>query len=152
MEIAMRLPTAQEINPIPDNLDGMHALRNFLGKTLDEAEARFRENSIYYQEDLMFMGVVAFRFYVKALLNYIRSEAAEGDSDIINCLVGLLDLRFQFETKDELVPVASELAAICTYVLANFERFNVVPEVYGDLRPQFVELREKYSHLVDGRH
>jgi hypothetical protein len=59
----MSLPTAREINPIPEDLDGRCAERHFLGKTLDEAEALFRENSLCYQEDLMFMGVSAFRFY-----------------------------------------------------------------------------------------
>ena len=71
----MRLPTAREINPIPTDLDGKCAEKHFLGKTLDEAETLFREASIIYQEDLMFMGAPAFRFYVQAAISYIQSEA-----------------------------------------------------------------------------
>ena len=61
----MQLPTVEEINPIPEDLDGQTAVQNFFGKSLEEAEALFRENSLCYQEDLMFMGASAFRFYVQ---------------------------------------------------------------------------------------
>ena len=77
----MKLPTAKEINPCDENLDGRVACKMFLGRSLDEAEALFRENSCYYQEGLMWMGPVAFRFYVTAAIWYIKSAAAAGDSN-----------------------------------------------------------------------
>ena len=51
----MSLPTHQDINAF-DSLDEQTACKHFLGKSLTEAEALFAENSLYYQEDLMFMG------------------------------------------------------------------------------------------------
>src|SRR6185436_18816876 len=108
----MSLPTANEINPIPGCLDGQCAEEHFLGKNLEEAEALFREASIIYQEDLMFMGPIAFRFYVHAAINYIRSQAATGDSSIIDCFAGILEFRLEFEAH-ELVPVAAQLASVC---------------------------------------
>lgn len=48
----MTLPTCQEINP-HDDLDGRTASDHFLGKTLQQAEALFRESPIYYQSDLL---------------------------------------------------------------------------------------------------
>ena len=87
----MTLPTRQEIN-VHDSLDEQSACEHFLGKTLEEAEALFRDNSLYYQEDLMFMGPIGFRFYVPALVNYIRSNAATGDADIINCFADCLSI------------------------------------------------------------
>ena len=54
-----RLPTAEEIN-VFDSLDERCAVKNFLGKDLDQAQALFREISLYYQEDLMWMGPKAF--------------------------------------------------------------------------------------------
>lgn len=59
----MPLPTRQDIN-VHDSLDERSACEHFLGKSLLEAETLFRENSLYYQEDLMFMGASAFRFYL----------------------------------------------------------------------------------------
>ncbi len=91
----MTLPTHQDIN-VFDSLDERAACEHFLGKNLDEAEALFRENALTYQEDLMFMGASAFRFYVQAAINYIQSEAATGDADMINCFAGLLEHRLEY--------------------------------------------------------
>jgi hypothetical protein len=131
----MCLPTAREINPVPQDLDGRCAEMHFLGKNLEEAEALFRENSMTYQEDLMFMGVAGFRFYVQAAINYIRSASAAGDSDMINCFAGILESRLIYEP-EELRPVAQQLASICAYIIEHYERFDVGPEFYGDLRPR----------------
>ena len=139
----MKLPTAREINPNAADVDfdGGHAERHFLGKTLEEAEALFRENSIYYQEDLMWMGPVGFRFYVRAAINYLRSDAATGDSGMVHAFVGLLGFWLEFHPK-ELVPVAAELAAACASLRAEYDRFDVAPEIYGDLRPRLQSLEE----------
>ena len=145
----MTLPTAKEINPY-DDLDGQVACKNFLGKSLDEAEALFRENSTCYQEDLMWMGPVAFRFYVPALIHYIQSESATGDSDIINCFAGLLEFRLEHEAA-ELVPIAEQLASVCSYVVQYYNRFDLTPEIYGDLRPRFQALQQAFSKQVEKR-
>ena len=143
----MHLPTAQEINPVPENLDGQIAVRNFLGTSLEEAEALFRESSITYQEDLMFMGAPAFRFYVQAAISYIQSAAATGDSDIISCFGSILEHRLEFEA-EELVAVAAQLASVCRYILEHYDRFALTPDIYGDLRPRFQELEQTFLRQV----
>ncbi len=65
----------------------------------------FRENSARYQEDLMWMGPVAFRYYVEAAIRYIQSDCAANDSGMIDCFAGLLEFRLQHEAK-QLVPIA----------------------------------------------
>ena len=67
----MTIPSHQDIN-VYDSLDERSACEHFLGKSLDEADALFRENWLYYQEDLMFMGISAFRFYVQAAIRFIQ--------------------------------------------------------------------------------
>jgi len=107
----MTLPTAQEINPHRD-LDGGEACAHFLGRSLDEAEALFQENSLYYQEDLMWMGPVAFRYYLPAVANYVRGDTATNDSDFVAHFVSTLELRLEHEPQ-ELLSVADQLAALC---------------------------------------
>ena len=67
----MTLPTRQEINP-HDDLDGRVVCKHFFGKSLDEAEALFRENDIYCESDLMWMGAPAFRFYLPAVFQFVH--------------------------------------------------------------------------------
>ena len=56
------------------DFDGKVAEEHFLRKSLDEAVKLFENNFLYYQEDLMFMGIPAFRFYLKAAIQYASSE------------------------------------------------------------------------------
>ena len=66
------IPTSNEIN-VYDSLDERSACEHFQGKNLDEAELLFRENSLCYQEDLMWMGPMAFRYYVEAAIRYNKA-------------------------------------------------------------------------------
>src|SRR4051812_28404572 len=139
----MTLPTRQDIN-VHDSLDERTACEHFLGKSLAEAEALFREASITYQEDLMFMGAIGFRFYVQAAVSYIQSEAASGDSDIISCFASILEHRVEYEA-EELRPVAERLASTCVYILEHYDRFDLTPDIYGNLRPRFQALQQAFS-------
>ena len=93
----MPLPTREEICPYND-LDGLSACEHFLGKSLEEAEALFRESSIYYQADLMWMGTVAFRYYLPAVFGFVRSDAATDDSDFIAHCASTLESRLEHES------------------------------------------------------
>jgi hypothetical protein len=141
------LPTAREINPVFTDLDGRCAERHFLGKTLQQAEALFREASIIYQEDLMFMGPIAFRFYVQAAISYIQSDAATEDSAIISCFAGVLEHRVEFEA-EELVAIAPQLASICRYILEHYDSFCLNSEIDGDLRLRFQALEQTFSRQL----
>lgn len=145
----MKVPTREEIN-VYDSPDERSASEHFLGKNLEEAEALFRENSLYYQEDLMFMGASAFRFYVQAAINYIMSESATGDDSIISCFAMILEHRLEFEG-EELRPVAAQLAAICAYIIDHYGRFDLAPEIYGDLRPRFQSLRQTFLKQLEAQ-
>lgn len=146
VRLAPGLPTALEINPIPEDLDGRNAQEHFFGKTLEEAEALFRDNSLYYQEDLMFMGMVAFRFYVQAAIRYIRSDQANEDSDMVSAFASILELRLKYD-RAEVVPIAPLLADACGYILDHYDRFDLVPEIYGDLRPRYQDLQQAFWRL-----
>ncbi|MDA1114820.1 MAG: hypothetical protein O3A95_11060, partial [Planctomycetota bacterium] len=143
----MSIPTREEIN-VYDTLDERSACEHFLGKTLDEAEALFRENSLYYQDDLLWMGPVGFRYYVTAAIRYIRSDAATGDSDIVSCFAGLLESRLESEP-DEIRPVAERLEFVCRYIIDQYHKFEVTPEIYGDICVRLVALRETFSRMLD---
>lgn len=135
------LPTISDIN-VYDSLDERVAVRHFAGKTLDEAEALFRDNALLYQEDLMFMGPVAFRFYVVAYVNYLRSDASSGDSDAVNCFLGLVRYRWEHE-RSEVDPVRALLADACRFILAHYDRYQIDEGIYGDLRAGLSELLQR---------
>ena len=146
----MRPPTAQEINPTPKNFDEQRAVENFLGKSLEEAEAMFRENAFAVVDDLMWMGPVAFRFYVPAAIHFSQSEAAKGEGDFINGFISVLKHRLEFEA-DELRPVAEQLASGCDYLIQHHNRFNLMPEIDGDVPARLAALHEAFTQLAQSK-
>jgi hypothetical protein len=140
----MTIPKRHEIN-VFDSLDERTACDHFLGKNLAEAEALLSENPVYYQEDLMWMGPRAFRYYVAAAINLIKGTSAP-DSDLLNCLAGTLEFRFQHEPH-ELVEIAPLLEAFGNHVVGHWHLY-AVDVLYGDLRGRYAALAHAFDKLA----
>jgi hypothetical protein len=134
------LPTRAELNPY-DDLDGRIACENFLGQTLDDAVRLFQEQPLYYQSDLMWMGVAAFRFYFPAVAQFIRSEGASDNSDFIAHFASTLESRWEREP-DDLLPIAEHVIALCDYITTHWSRFEKHADAYGDVLDRYLNLRQ----------
>jgi len=89
----MQIPTEQDwANPY-DDLDIGSAKECFFGKTLEEAEKMFVYNALHYQEDVMWMPSVPFRYYVHAYMNYLLDSQSEHDTDTASCFLGLVEFK-----------------------------------------------------------
>jgi hypothetical protein len=138
--VKTNLPTREEIN-IHDSLDERSACKNFFGKTIEEIEELLRDGHLHVCGDLMWMGPVAFQYYVIAVIQYIRSPQSKGDSDAIHCFLGLLEFRFEWEPKS-LQPIAKKLTDACCFIVEHYDQFDLAPEIYGDLRPRYEKLKQ----------
>lgn len=139
----MRLPTKDEIN-VHNSLDEISACKHFFNKTLQQAEALFRENSSYYQEDLMWMGIRAFNFYLQAVINYLKSDDSTGDDHLIDCLYEIVMFRLK---EKEFLLVIDRLNEMIDYVIGNYEKFKVDQNVYGDLIGKYRQLKSQLAVL-----
>lgn len=135
---SMRIPTADEIN-VYDSLDERWALKNFLGKTLEEAEALFRENDIFYLGDLLWMGPKAFCYYVVAAIHYLKSDSSEGRSDAVNWFQGSVESRLR-DDRGELATAIPDLRSAVQFILDHWEKFDVSPGIYGNLKGKYDRL------------
>lgn len=145
--MAPGLPTERDIS-VFDSPDEVHAVKVFLGKDLDQAEALFRENFLYYQEDLLFMGPKAFRFYVTAAINYLLSEHSSGDSDAASTFCYLIEHRLEHEP-GEIAPVSMLIRDGIDLMLKDFDRFGfgdeAIGNIYGDVEARYRTLVAKFS-------
>lgn len=121
----MTLPTREEINE-HDDLDARLDEKNFHGQDQAAVEKMFEEYPSRYGEDLMSMGPVAFRYYILAAIRYLRNESATGQVAFVTGFILALELRLQDEP-EELVPIADELAAICGYIIKQYDRLGRLP-------------------------
>lgn len=138
-----RIPTESQIN-VFDSLDERWAVKNFSGKSLDEAEALFRENFLHYQEALMWMGPVAFAFYAKAAMQYLLSAQSTGDSDAASSFGVLIQFRLDHEP-ESLTPIRIELCEFIRNLLPEICRFGCDPTIYGDVAGKYKLILEKLA-------
>ena len=139
----MSLPTEDEIN-VYNSLDEVTARDHFLNKTLEQAEELFRENSAYYQEDLMWMGPRAFAFYLQAAIHYVKSDRSMGDAQMINCLYEIVLFRSQ---QQEFVLALDAVKEMVAYVIEHYAKFDVDGYIYGDLLGKYLQLRRQLEEL-----
>src|SRR5690349_5551190 len=115
----MNLPTKQEINPVPEDLDGQCAVRHFLGKTREQITTEFAEHGMAYQEDLLFMGSLALCYYFPAAVDYIASAASFGDGSVVNCLRSVIEHRLEFD-RAEVRGAFPSMVRFAEYVMAHY--------------------------------
>jgi len=138
----MKLPTKDEIN-VYNSLDEITACKHFLNKTLEEIEVLFRESSLAYGQDLMWMGTRAFDFYLQAVINYLQSDYSAGDNEIVDCLSSVIEFRLQ---EEEFSLAQDRVNTIIDYVIANYDKFEVDTNIYGDVLGTY---RQLHNQLKD---
>ncbi|HEU4343103.1 MAG TPA: hypothetical protein VFU31_16240 [Candidatus Binatia bacterium] len=138
----MKIPSRADWGDInKDDLDAKSAFDSFLGKSFSEAEAMFQRNALYYQEELQSMPAVPFNFYAPALVKYITSEHAKGDSDgassflhmvswILKSNRGILDSK----TEDLLLRAARQIAKNQDYYEADVDIYGNFSEIYFEIQ------------------
>ncbi|MDB5346203.1 MAG: hypothetical protein JWP89_4580 [Schlesneria sp.] len=144
----MPLPTKEEINPFEDDLDGISACRNFLGKTLDDVEAMLNENSGLYQEDLLYLGPVAFRYYLPAIARFFQNHRAVQRS-FVDWFAVVLESRLENE-RGELAPVAGQLVEVCRVIDESWPDPEYL-EHYRDVQKKYVKLTNEFLRMVAER-
>ena len=117
----MNIPKEEEISEY-DTLDERKAVEHFLGKSIAQAEQLFIENSIKYQEDLMWMGSKAFYFYLEAVHRYLQNPLSNGDTDFVFALVSTFEFRRENETLDVDETI---VVSIVRYLLSSFSKFEI---------------------------
>ena len=129
----MSIPGESEWQNEHGDLDVAVARRNFLGLTIEQAEALFRKNSLRFQEDIYFMPYACFEFYIHAYLDYLLSEHSRGDSDGASCFFGLVDCRCEeipklpYDTREKIFRVLDKLAAGQEYFDASLAIYGSFP-------------------------
>lgn len=147
--MATRLPTFTDISPTGGlDLDENCAVKNFLGKSLEEAGALFMENALYYTGDLMWMGEKAFAFYLPALRTYLESPESCEDSDVVNSMLSIVEHRLEWEPSSLVLGRESVLWTLY-YFRDHYERFSPHPEIDRNLPTKLNALIERVE-LLEG--
>ena len=138
----MSIPTTEDFGFVeggPNQIDIERAWRNFGGDSRGEFVGKLVENSEYYSELLMFIEDRAFSFYFEAVVDYICGPESAGDCNFVNGLVGVVF--FRLDCGDDLTSSRVAIQTFCDHILGNYDKFELSPDTYGDIRPRLRDLK-----------
>jgi hypothetical protein len=148
---ALLVPGLEDWHSEPWCLDAKAAFEHFHGKTIAEAVRLFEDNSLYYQEDVMFMPSRVFGYYLFAYAMYLLSDAAADDLDGASCFIVLIDHKARMQQAD-IVPIWNDVRQILEHLAANYGFYGASPEIYGSFRARcetIVRLLDGVRQIVD---
>jgi len=138
------LPSKQDFDPWNGNLDALCAWKNFGGLDLDKAYQRFCENPGYYQEDFMFMGPKAFKFYFPVVDRFLRREREpwEFDDSQAWILGRAMHLQVEEGLDDELLKGIGDL---CQHVRSNLSKYAIDENEQAEIGAAWLEVESQLA-------
>jgi hypothetical protein len=129
----MKPPTANElVGPPPHGLDEQWALKNFLGKTQEQAVEMCKSSAV--AEDFTYMASGGLCYYLPATLRYLESDEAEHHWEFAHGLMCALSSQVAiFGMRGEAVVLIKRVAEYCD---AHREKFGLGD---GDLFDEYLE-------------
>ena len=137
------LPTKKQINPFPGDLDGDYAVKNWLGKSIEEGIKMLASNSLHYGEDFSYMGKVAYNYYFDSIIGYAKSKDSSEDSDFVNSvLASTIEFRWEHD-KEIILHSKNKVILLLEYIIENYDKYDIDIEIYGDLKQSAISLKNK---------
>jgi hypothetical protein len=131
----------------PCDLDAEWAMKVFLGKTQEEAERLFESNALNYGEDIQYMPSAAFNYYVPALIRYLLSERAEGDSDGASSF--LRRVLWMLQTSPERLAGMRNTILVAAEQVASRQAFYDADEsIYGRFDELLADIQRSAQHGI----
>ena len=130
-------------------LDVNYAYERFGGKNNDEMQAAYRENVIERTDDLRWMPLKPFIYYIYGLKTYvdgvdisnrdINEEWLEDYSDVVDCFIELFLDRAKKDTV-EIMKIYPDFESLLEYVAEHQMEYGADLDIYGDLKEKSAEI------------
>ncbi len=122
------------------------AWQRFGGKTLDEACELLLSYPIRYDEDFMWMGAPAFKFYFPVIDRYLRSIPVAIQFTLDAAWLLSACIQMHFDCHKDMSGLHEPIISLCDYVCAhpthfdeNLERQQEITARWADLRRQVLD-------------
>lgn len=148
------IPTRDDFDPTGDCWNANHAWELFGGLTIDEAYVRFLEHPNYYQEDFMFMGGVAFRYYFPVVERYIRHVKVDPlrDDEVEAIWILAHSIKGQLESDNVSLahPIIGRINDLALHVRSHLSDYGAEQEDMDRIDLAWAELTETLSVIGKG--
>ena len=126
-------------------IDERSAVEAFYGKTLEEAQALFAGNFLWYSDELSILPAKPFSFYVVAATNYLRSPEAAGDPDSVNGFCHMLEHRLKHPKLGLPIDALPNIRSTIAGIVDDFSKYDVDVTIYGDLIGRYRALANRVA-------
>lgn len=136
----VQIPGAEEWVGYQDDITARNAHAFWFGKSLEDLQPCFKGGqSIQRGQELLYMPLAAFQFYILAFAQYVMSDAATGDADAASSFLEFLTAR---EKRDpgSVARIYDRLQPTIEFVAESQTRFSAGHDVYGDFRDRAAAL------------
>jgi hypothetical protein len=133
------VPTELDWGEYGLDLDQNHAHSVFAGRSNEEMQSCFRQNTIGLTDDLRWMPEVPFRYYIIGFRDFVLAKDFDflDGSDAANCFLGLVLEKLERNPR-LIVPVMSKLLPAVEYVAQNQSLFQAEESNYGKFPGEIV--------------
>ena len=137
---AIKIPDAEDWAGYEDDFNARAAHAFWFGKSLDDVLPFFvGSQSIQRGQELLYMPLAAFQFYILAFAQYVMSDVAIGDADAASTFLGFLTAREKREP-GSVARIYDRLQPTIEFVAESQARFSAGHDVYGDFREKAAAL------------
>lgn len=140
----MQMPGKKDWGDNLLDLDVGQAYRHFSGKDMEAAIQLFVEDALTYQEDIMFMPVACFRYYVHAYISYLLSPKSQGNSDGASCFFGLVRVRMD-DIRNSDPDLVERVKEVLVRLRDNQKWYKAPKEIYGSFQSKAESLLKKLT-------
>ncbi|MFZ6778822.1 hypothetical protein ACO0LD_18515 [Undibacterium sp. Ji83W] len=143
MKQILKIPTEKDWGDYKSDLDQKYAYKIFFGKNLEEARHLFQGAVIERTEELRFMPVIPFQYYIGAYYQYVTSPAVLSNRnapDAASCFLRLVESKLS-DDPVSISPLMKELMPAIEYLAKNQALFDADIDIYGDFNEILLEIK-----------
>lgn len=144
------IPSEQDWGDYAADLDQAYAHKIFFGKAFTETFGDFERSVIDRVDEIRFMAVIPFRYYLLALREYVLSYyvlTTESASDAASCFLRLVLEKLE-NFPEQILPVMDVIMPAVEYVAEHQSLFDADVEVYGEFKEHLARIRQQYADAL----
>lgn len=124
-----------------DDLDARYAHKRLFGKSIEQVQRLFEKcDALSLAEDLHFMPIPAFQYYIFAFAQFLLSDRAAGDSGAASSFLGVLIVR-ESEEPGSVSDLYVHLKPTVEFVATHQRYFDADLDIYGNFKDEADRLR-----------
>ena len=131
----MPVPTEAEWGDYQADLDQQYARKLFAGRTNQEMLPHFRRNVIERTDELRWMPVSPFRYYMLGFRDFVMSDdlGELGAADAASCFIGLVLEKLE-KQPEYILPIIPQLLPAIRHIATNQTSFEAIESIYGSFQ------------------